>query len=124
MNNLNGQIIEGLYRCSDEDSWALLKTNHGTFELRVGGVKQTTEKPSAKNSIDLPVQGRTIKEAKTDDFHLYFELENGECLVHSDTWINGDGNIDFEVRLIGKSEFEIDKKEWYDTDSDLKEIEY
>lgn len=124
MNDLNiqGQVIKGLYRSSQDDNWALLETDRATFELRLGGLNSTTEKRSNKFEIDLPVVDKTIRKVKTDDFALYFELENGECLIHSDTWINGEGRTDFEVRLVSKSDFDIERKQGYDSDTDLKEI--
>lgn len=120
--NLQGQIIKGLYRSSKDDDWALLETDKSTFELRLGGLNSTTEKRSNEFAIDLPVIDKIIKTVKTDDFSLYFELENGECLIHSDTWVDGDGNIDFEIRLVGKTDFDKEREEWYDSDTDLKEI--
>ncbi|MAB47796.1 MAG: hypothetical protein CMC05_04110 [Flavobacteriaceae bacterium] len=124
MNDLNirGQVIKGLYSSSKEDNWVLLETNRATFELRLGGLISTTEKRSNEFAFDLPVIDKTIKTVKTDDFALYFELENGECLIHSDSWVDGDGNTDFEVRLVSKSDFELEREEWYDSDTDLKEI--
>ena len=124
MNDLNikGQVIKGLYRSSQSDNWALLETDRAIFELRLGGLNSTTEKRANEYEIDLPVLDKTIRKVKTDDFALYFELENGECLIHSNTWIDGEGNADFELRLVSKQEFEIERKDWYDTASDLKEI--
>tara|TARA_Y100001934_G_C11863873_1_gene545461 strand:- start:62 stop:412 length:351 start_codon:yes stop_codon:yes gene_type:complete len=115
-------VIKGLYSSSKEDNWVLLETNRATFELRLGGLISTTEKRSNEFAFDLPVIDKTIKTVKTDDFALYFELENGECLIHSDSWVDGDGNTDFEVRLVSKSDFELEREEWYDSDTDLKEI--
>ena len=120
--NLKGQVIKGIYRSSHQDNWALLKTNCATFELRLGGLKPTTEIRSDEFTIDLPVIDKAIKTAKTDDFSVYFELENGECLIHSNTWIDGDGNTDFEVRLVSKTDFDKEKEEWYDSDTNLKEL--
>lgn len=124
MNDLNikGQIIKGLYRSSTEDNWALLETDKATFELRLGGLNSTTERRSDEFAIDLPVIDKRIKAVKTDDFALYFELDNGECIIHSDTWVDGDGNTDFEVKLISKYDFDKERKEWYDADTDLIEI--
>lgn len=124
MNDLNiqGQVIKGLYRSSQKDNWALLETDRATFELRLGGLNSTNEKRSNEFEIELPVKDKKIRKVKTDDFALYFELENGECLIHSDTWVDGEGNTDFEVRLVGKAEFDIERMEWYDLDTDLKEI--
>ncbi|MCH2200184.1 MAG: hypothetical protein MK081_15530 [Flavobacteriales bacterium] len=124
MNDLNikGQIIKGLYRSSTEDNWALLETDKATFELRLGGLNSTTERRSDEFAIDLPVIDKRIKAVKTDDFALYFELDNGECIIHSDTWVDGDGNSDFEVKLISKYDFDKERKEWYDADTDLIEI--
>lgn len=120
--NIQGQIIKGFYRSSQDDNWALLVTDRATFELRLGGLNSTTEKRSSEFEIELPIIDKTIRNVKTDDFALYFELENGECLIHSDTWIDGEGRKDFEVRLISKSDFDIERKQWYDSDTDLKEI--
>jgi hypothetical protein len=120
--NIQGQVIKGLYRSSQDDNWALLETDRATFELRLGGLNATTEKRANEFEIDLPVIDKTIRKVKTDDFTLYFELENGECLIHSNTWIDGEGNTDFEIRLVSKPEFDIEKKDWYDTDANLKEI--
>ncbi|WMI68226.1 hypothetical protein [Mangrovimonas sp. YM274] len=120
--NLKGQIIIGLFRSYLNDDWNLLETNKSTFEIRLGGLNSTTEKRSKDLSIDLPVIGKKIKTVKTDDHSIYFELENGECLIHSDTFIDADGNIDFEFRLVDKTDFDIERQEWYDSNNDLKEI--
>ncbi|MCX2745419.1 hypothetical protein OO013_16185 [Mangrovivirga sp. M17] len=120
--NLKGQKIKGLYRSSDEKNWALLQTDCYTYELRLGGLKPTTEKRSEEFAINLPLTDKIIIKVKTDDFDLYFELENGECLIHSDSWIHGEGKIDFEVRLLSKSEFDKERKEWYDSSVEFKEV--
>lgn len=124
MNDLNiqGQVIKGLYRSSQKDNWALLETNRATFELRLGGLKSTTEKISTEFAIGLPVIDKAIKTVKTDDFSLYFELENGGCLIHSDTWVDSDGNTHFELKLISKPDFDLEREEWYDSDTGLREI--
>ena len=124
MNDLNiqGQVIKGLYRGSQVNNWVLLETDRATFELRLGGLNTTTENRAKEFKLDLPVIDKRIRKVKTDDFSLYIELENGECLILSDTWIDEDGNIDFEIRLVSKSDFYIERKEWYDTDTGLKEI--
>lgn len=70
----------------------------------------------------MPVIGKTIKAVKTDDFALYIELEDGACLIHSDTCKDADGNTSFEVLHVDKAGFDEDKREWYDSDPDLKEI--
>jgi hypothetical protein len=122
--SIQGQVIKGLYRSSQVNIWALLETDKATFELRLGGLNKTTENRANEFKLDLPVIDKRIRRVKTDDFSLYIELENGECLIHSDTWIDGDGNIDFEIRLVSKPDFDIERKEWYDTDTDLIEIKY
>ena len=120
--NIPGQVIKGLYKCSEEDNWILMETDTATFELRLGGLRATPEKRSDEFTIELPLNGKTIKLVKTDDFSLYFELENGECLIHSDTWIDEDGNVDFEVKLVSKTDFDKEREKWYGSDTDLKEI--
>lgn len=100
----------------------MLQTDRATFELRLGGFQITTEKRSQEFAIDLPIIDKVIKTVKTDDFALYFELESGECLIHSDTRVEGDGNVGFEMKLVSKSDFEKDRVKWYDSATDLKKI--
>lgn len=120
--NIQGQVIKAIYRSSKADNWPLLETDKETFELRLGGLCRTSEKRSNEFEIDIPVIDKQIRKVKTDDFALYIELENGECLIHSQSWIDADGNISFAVRLVSKTEFDIQRKEWYESDTDLKEI--
>ena len=108
---LKGQKVIAIYRSNSEDSWALLKTDKSIFELRLGGLKQTNEVRSEEYKMDFPVKNKTIKSVKTGDFAVYIELENGECIEHSDTWISGDGEIDFAVYLLTQREYEEIKSE-------------
>lgn len=92
------------------------------FELRLGGILSTNETRSDEYAIDLPLIDKAIKSVKTDDYAVYFELENGACLIHSPTWVNGDADIDFEIKLVDKTDFDRERDEWYDSDTELKEI--
>ena len=103
--SIQGQIIKGLYRSSNEEDWALLETDRATYELRLGGLNSTTEKRPDEFALDLPVVDKTIKTVKTDGFALYFELENGACLVHAETGVDGDGNTSFVIKLMEKTAF-------------------
>ena len=99
-----------------------MKTNKLTVELRLGGVRPTSECRSSKFLINLPVVGKTITTVKTDNFALYIELTDGTCLIHSDTCIDADGTTSFELLLVDKTDFDEEKREWYDSDPDLKVI--
>jgi len=120
---IKGQIIKGLYRSSREGNWALMETDRATYELVLGGLKITKERPSPLFSLDMPVAGKEIKLVKTDQFIVYIELDSGECLVHSDSFINAEGSTDFVLSLWSKSDFDAEKRDWYDADTDLEEIE-
>lgn len=120
--SLKGQRITGLYRSSTKENWPLLETDQACFELRLGGLKVSSEKRPQALAVDLPVLNQTIKALKTDEFALYFELENGTCLVYSNTSVDGDGSIDFEFNLLTKAAFDEERKDWYDTDPDLREV--
>lgn len=119
---MKGQVIKKLYRSSEYTNWALLETDIATFELRLGGLNPTKEKRANEFEMHLPVIGKKIKKVMTDDYDLYIELENGECLIHSDNWIDGKGNLDFEIRLVSKPDFIVERKQWYDSDRGLKEV--
>lgn len=47
---------------------------------------------------------------------------SGEYLIHSGTLFDGEGNSEFELRLISIAEFEIERKDWYDSDAGPKEL--
>ena len=119
---ISGQIIEGIYHSDSSDNWILLKTDQSTFELRLGGINPTNEIRSEKYLMNLAIGYKPIKSIKTDDFAIYIELASGECVVHSQSFISGDGEIEFDVRLISKEEFESDRLEWYDEDMEMREI--
>ena len=121
---LTGQKIEGIYYFENEDDWALLKTNMGFFELRLGGIKKTSEVRSDDLIMDLPITGEIIKAAKTNDFSVYLELKSGGCIIHSDSIISGDGELSFGVDCLNEVEFKEAKDEWYNIEADLREIEY
>ena len=117
---IRGQVIKKLYRSSQSDNWALLETDKAIYELRLGGLRRTVERRSDNYVVDLLIADREIIDVLTDNFSLYFELDNGQFLMHSDTWIDGEGNTNFEVKLISEHEFAIEKEDLFNSGVELK----
>lgn len=110
-----------IYEPLDTQDWFILETDQSFFELRLGGLKKI-EKPNTGNVIHLTIEPQDILGIKTDDFSVYIELENGCCIVHSDTFINHEGETSFEIRIWDKERFAKEKADWYDPDKELIEI--
>jgi hypothetical protein len=93
-----GQYLLSIQEPDNTTDWFVLNTNRSSYELRLGGLRITTVKSYGK-AIDLNFGKAKILRAMTDDFAVYIELDNGNCLVHSDTFINADGQTSFQIRI-------------------------
>ena len=93
-----GQYLLSIQHPDNQADWFILHTDKDSYHLKLGGIKKTNS-ISKGDLIKLPFNKAKITRAMTDDFSVYIELDNGYCLVHSDTIINGDGIISFEVYI-------------------------
>jgi hypothetical protein len=113
--------IISIHKPDNQNDWFVLQTSEGNYELRLGGIRSTSRQLTNKK-VSLPFDATSIKKIKTDDFSIYIELSNGYCIVHSDTFIDGNGNTTFEIRFLTPDEFKTEKQAWYGSDEELKEI--
>jgi hypothetical protein len=100
-----GQYLLSLQEPDNKTDWFILNTNISSYEFRLGGLKLTTIKSQGR-LIDLKFDKPKIIRVMTDDFAVYIELDNGFCIVHSDTFIDSHGETSFEI-YIHKNEFFI-----------------
>ena len=95
---MTGEYLLSIQEPDNTTGWFVLNTNRSSYEFRLGGLRITTVKSFGK-TIDLNFDKAKILRVMTDDFAVYIELDNGKCLVHSDTFINADGQISFQIHL-------------------------
>lgn len=93
-----GQYLISLQEPENKTDWFILNTNIATYEFRLGGLKLTTIKSQGR-IIDLKFDKPKIMRVMTDDFAVYIELDNGFCIVHSDTFIDSHGETSFEIYI-------------------------
>jgi hypothetical protein len=93
-----GQYLISIQHPDNQSDWFILHTDKGSYDLKLGGIKKTNS-ISKGQLIKLPFEKAKITRTMTDDFSVYIELDNGYCIVHSDTFISGDGDISFEVYI-------------------------
>ena len=120
---MKGQIITGIYGATKNQEWAMIQTNQGCYELRLGSVLPTEEERSQDQLLDFDVNGKTISALMTDDFALFFELEDGSCLVHTEMEEETDGSFNFQIFHLTPTQFEDAKKQWYGKDEELRSID-
>jgi|GEM_PF-4996520 len=104
---MTGQIFKFIWDKETKDDWFVVETDKEFYELRLGGINKI-ENFKYTRTIDLPFKDVQIKRVLSDNFTVIIELGNGQCIIHSDTFLHEDGLIDFEIRTIDK---EIIKKD-------------
>jgi hypothetical protein len=105
----------------NKNDWFVLETSEGNYELRLGGIRSTSRQLTNKK-VNLPFGSTSINKINTDDFSIYIELSNGYCIVHSDTFMDGNGNTSFEISFLSPDDFKTERQAWYDNEEELKEI--
>jgi hypothetical protein len=108
---MTGEYLISIQEPDDKTDWFILKTDKDTYDFRLGGLVKTSA-ISTGNKVKLPFDKAKIVRALTDNFAVYIELDNGYCIVHSDTFINSDGKTDFEVYFYDN--------QWYINDGGLE----
>lgn len=93
-----GLIITSIQEPSKNNPWFILNTNEKSYELRLGGLKVNTS-VSQGDFIDFKFNQPKIIRVLTDNFSIFIELDNGYCIVHSDTYINNEGETSFEIKI-------------------------
>jgi len=104
---MTGQIFKSIRDRETADDWFVVETDKEFYELRLGGINKV-ENCKSTRTVDLPFRDVQIKQVLSDDFTVVIELDNGQCIVHSDTFLYRDGLIDFEIRTVEKQIFEKD----------------
>jgi len=93
-----GQQLLSIQEPDENADWFIIHTDHGSYDLRLGGISKSSS-VSKGPLIDLPFDTAKIVRAMTDNFAVFIELDNGNCIVHSDTFINGDGETAFAIYI-------------------------
>lgn len=104
---MTGQILKSILEPESKDDWFIVETNNGFYELRLGGINKV-ENCKSIQTVDLPFRDVQIRQVLSDDFAVIIELDNGQCIIHSDTYLYGDGLTAFEIRTVEKSVIERD----------------
>ena len=104
---MTGQIFISIRNPESENDWFIVETDKGFYELRLGGIKKV-ENCKSTRTVDLPFSDVQIKQVLSDDFAVIIELDNGQCIIHSDTYLDGDGLTAFEIRTVDKDAIEKD----------------
>ncbi len=104
---MTGQIFKSIREPESKDDWFIVETNSGFYELRLGGINKV-ENCKSTRTIDLSFSDVQIKRVLSDDFAVIIELANGQCIIHSDTYLYGDGLTAFEIRTVDKGVIEKD----------------
>lgn len=120
---MKGQIITGIYGATKSQEWAIIQTNVGNYELRLGSVLPTEEERPAEQLLDFDIKGKSITALMTDDFALFFELEDGTCLVHAETEEETDSSFNFQIFHLDAKQFDEAKADWYGKDEVLRSID-
>jgi hypothetical protein len=100
-----GQELISIQEPDENADWFIIHTEKQSYDIRLGGIKKSSSTSKAP-LINLPFDKAKIIRAMTDEFAVYIELNNGYCIVHSDTFIDMDGTTEFEINF-HKSEFYI-----------------
>jgi hypothetical protein len=101
---MTGDYLLAIHGPENEQDWFVLETDKGNYEFRLGGLRRT-EIPTTDKTIELPFRNVRIIRAMTNQFAVYVELENGFCIVHSDTFIDANGNTSFEIYIHDNESF-------------------
>jgi hypothetical protein len=104
---MTGQNFKSIREPESKNDWFIVETDSGFYELRLGGIQRVDTCKSTR-TLDLPFSNVQIKQVLTDDFAVIIELYNGQCIIHSDTYLHGDGLTAFEIRTVDKDVIEKD----------------
>jgi hypothetical protein len=99
-----GQYLISIQHPDKQADWFILHTDKGSYDLKLGGIKKTNS-ISKGQLIKLPFEKAKITRTLTNDFSVYIELDNDYCIVHSDTFIYGNGEISFEVYIYNNESY-------------------
>ena len=95
------EIIECVFKPLKEDDWYLIKTDKGTYSLRLGGYKREDEPLQIFDyeEISCPYKGVKIKDIYSDDFWVFIILENGGVIASGETDISFSGETTLGVQF-------------------------
>jgi hypothetical protein len=103
-----GEYFISIHEPEKDDTWFILQTDKGYYELRMGGIA-LTPKPSFAPTIEVPFKTAQISRILTDNFEVYIELDNGFCISHSDTWIDSNGQTSFAINFYDAQTYIADR---------------
>jgi len=98
---MTGQIFKSIRDLENKDDWFVVETDKGFYELRFGGISRV-ENCKSSRTLFLPFKDVQITRVLTDGFTVVIQFDNGQCIVHSNTYLYGDGQTAFEIRTIDK----------------------
>ena len=119
---MSQETINQIYRADETHDWAIIETDQNYYELRLGGIKKIELSDKPTHAIDLPFHGEKIKRFLTDDFDVLIELQSGNWIQHSNSWIDGDGNTSFVIYFYTAEEFKKELSGWEVGLDDFKSI--
>lgn len=95
------EIIECVFKPLKEDDWYLIKTDKGTYSLRLGGYKREDVPLQIFDyeEISCPYKGIKIKDIYSDDFWVFIILENGGVIASGETDISFSGETTLGVQF-------------------------
>ena len=116
---MKGETIQCIFYPTRKDDWVVLKTNGGSYTLRLGGYRKETDfiQIFEFDEIPFPFKGRTVKEVYSDDFWVYIVLDNGGVVSSGEVDISTSGETRLGVQFERITDFD---NGFFDSDSLFK----